>query len=262
MLQEEDVVVATLFSLKNYHGYQPGTCLFLKGEQLNSNLANKELEARIIRDAETVLMNKTSVLQSYEDENLLAFVELIQPSIRLFIVGAGNDASPLVEIASAIGWKTIIIDGRLTHANKQRFPKADQIIVGDPLGAIKQCDIDERSFFVLMTHNYNYDLAILKLLLNENCAYIGTLGPRKRLQRMVADVRATGINIAEHQLSRIHGPTGLDIGAETAEEIALSVLGEILAVERGRNGSFLKERLDFIHAREESGGELSKMHRE
>jgi xanthine dehydrogenase accessory factor len=92
----------------------------------------------------------------------------------------------------------------------------------------------------------------LKLLLYENCAYIGTLGPKKRLQRMITDLNGEGLTISGDQMSKIHGPLGLDIGAETSEEIALSILAEIMAVETGRDGSFLRDRIDFIHSRSET----------
>jgi xanthine/CO dehydrogenase XdhC/CoxF family maturation factor len=99
-----------------------------------------------------------------------------------------------------------------------------------------------------MTHNYNYDRDIIKLLLQKKCRYIGTLGPKKRLQHLLAELQDQGFTINEEQRAMIYGPTGLDIGAEAAEEIALSVLAEIKAVLAKRQGTFLRDRLDGIHA--------------
>ena len=100
-----------------------------------------------------------------------------------------------------------------------------------------------------MTHNYNYDLAALEQLINTNCKYIGTLGPKKKLDKMFNDLNEKGIVIKEEMMRNIYGPVGLDIGAETSEEIALSILSEIKAVFSQRKGSSLKERTTDIHLR-------------
>ena len=251
-LQREDAVLVTLFSLKNFSGDQPGTCFFLNGQHIYSSLENKHLDAELKEDASIVLACKSSMLKEYNDNSLSGFVELLQPPVSLIIVGAGNDALPLVEMATVLGWQVTLIDGRATHANNQRFPKTDKIIVGKPAEAINQVALDERSVVVLMTHNYNYDLAMMKILLQKKCRYIGTLGPKTRLQRMMAELQEEGHSITDEQMFMIYGPTGLDIGAETAEEIALSVLAEIKAVLSDRNGSFLRGRPDGIHSRSAS----------
>lgn len=248
MQQRKNAVVVTLFSLKNYYGHQPGTCFFFDGGNAYDNVEDKKLSANVKTDAALVLAEKSSLLKQYSEHELTAFVELLEPAVSLVIVGAGNDAVPLVEMASVLGWQITLIDGRPTHANKQRFPKAHQLIVAKPGKAIQQVTIDERTAFVLMTHNYNYDLAMLELLLQQQCSYIGTLGPKKRLQRMLAELQEKGLTITDEQRAMIYGPTGLDIGAEPAEEIALSVLAEIKAVLAKRSGTPLRERSDNIHA--------------
>jgi xanthine/CO dehydrogenase XdhC/CoxF family maturation factor len=250
--RRKNAVLATLFSLKNFYGRQPGTCLFFDGETSHSNLVDQHLESQIKDDALTVLAGNSSLLKQYGDDELTGFVELIQPPVSLIIVGAGNDALPLVDMATVLGWQITVMDGRSTHANKQRFGKAHQIIVAKPVEGIQQVTIDERTVFVLMTHNYNYDRAMLEVLLQQKCRYIGTLGPRERLQRMLAELQDLGVKITDEQKSMIYGPTGLDIGAETSEEIALSVLSEIIAVLTGRKGSSLRERTDVIHSRSAS----------
>jgi xanthine dehydrogenase accessory factor len=111
--------------------------------------------------------------------------------------------------------------------------------------------IDERTAFVLMTHNYNYDLAMLRVLLETKSRYIGTLGPKKRLSRMLAELEEQGQVITSEQEGRIYGPIGLDLGAEAAEEIALSILAEIKAVLTMKQGTFLREKPGEIHPRSE-----------
>lgn len=247
--QRKDRVLATLFSLKNYHGPQPGTCFLYDEAETYSKLEDKSLEAEVKRDAVTVLANKESLLQSYDDEGLMGFVELLKPPVSLVLVGAGNDALPLVDMAAILGWQTTVVDGRSTHATTHRFSKATRIIVAKPAVAMEQIQFDEQTVIVLMTHNYNYDLDMLRLLLKKDCRYIGTLGPKKRLERMLAELKEQGIEVTSEQRAKIYGPTGLDIGAEAAEEIALSLLAEIKAVLSGRQGSFLRDRAEGIHPR-------------
>jgi xanthine dehydrogenase accessory factor len=245
--QRRKVVIATLFSLEDYYGKQPGTCFLFDGATIHQTISNADLAAELKSDAALVLNSKSSLLKEYLTHELTAFIELIEPPVSLIVVGAGNDALPMIEMATILGWQTTLIDGRSTHATKQRFPTVHELIVGKPEEAIKQIKIDDRTVFVLMTHNYNYDLAMLELLLKERCTYVGALGPKKRLQRMIKELEERGINISEEQRIMCYGPTGLDIGAGAAEEIALSVLAEIKAVLAKRNGSSLRDRKEAIH---------------
>lgn len=242
-------VLVTLFSLKDYYGHQPGTCYFFDGDRAVSLLEDKSLDAQIAADAAAVLAGKSSVLKQYTAPEQTAFVELLQPPVSLVIVGAGNDALPLADMAYVLGWQTTVIDGRSTHANRQRFPNVDRLIVAKPEEAKAQIAVDERTAFVLMTHNYNYDLAMLELLLQEKCPYIGTLGPKKRLQRMLAELQDKGQTVASGQQAILYGPTGLDIGSEGAEEISLAILSEIKAVLAQRRGTFLRDKTDVLHER-------------
>src|SRR5690606_25200161 len=153
---------------------------------------------------------------------------------------------PLVEIADIMGWETIIIDGRATHATASRFPKAKQVIWAAPEQAVQQINIDDHTVFVLMTHNYNYDLAMLKYLVKTVTHYMGSLGPKTKLIRMFDDMENEGMPLNEEQKTRIYGPIGLDIGAETSAEIALSVVSEIKTILSERQGSpfkFLKTKI-------------------
>jgi xanthine/CO dehydrogenase XdhC/CoxF family maturation factor len=248
-LERRDAVLVTLFSLENYHGHQPGTCFFFDGERSHGKIEAGNLGKEIMDDATTALTSKSSMLKEYSAHELTGFIELLQPPVSMIIVGAGNDAFPLVEMATVLGWQITVIDGRATHANWQRFSKAHHVIVGKPAEAITQVTVDKRTVIVLMTHNYNYDRTMMALLLQEKCSYIGTLGPKKRLERLLAELQDGGVKITDEQRGMIYGPTGLDIGAEAAEEIALSVLAEIKAVLAKRPGTFLRDRLEGIHPR-------------
>jgi xanthine dehydrogenase accessory factor len=247
----KESVLVTLFSLQNFHGHQPGTCFFTDADSHYSNINDRDLESNVHEDAIAVLKNKSSLLKEYNDGELTAFIELIEPAISLIVIGAGNDIFPLVEMANVLGWQVTVADGRSSHANVKRFPGVPNLVVGKPADVMKQFVIDEWTVFLLMTHNYNYDLGIMRLLLHVNCRYIGTLGPKKRLERMLDELQQDGIVISNEQQEVIYGPTGLDIGAETAEEIALAVLAEIKAVFADREAGFLRNRLVSIHTRNE-----------
>ncbi|WP_316803715.1 XdhC family protein [Pedobacter nototheniae] len=238
--KREDAVIVTVFSSIAKH--QLGSImLFREKDYLEKPI--EEISGAIKNDAFDVLKLKISRFEEYEvgNEMVEAYLEFIPPPIQLVIVGAGNDAQPLAEMANILGWETIVADGRPTHATAQRFPNATQILVAKPLQVLPQVQIDKRTAFVLMTHNYNYDLELLDHLLNTPATYIGTLGPKKKLEKMLNE-----LNKQEQKL-RVHGPIGLDIGAETAEEIAISIIAEIKAVYSGASAVMLKNKKSPIH---------------
>ena len=165
------------------------------------------------------------------------------------IAGAGNDVQPLVEIAGMLGWSVTVVDGRFYYALPERFPGASKVLYSRPADILSQIKTDSQTVFLLMSHNYNYDLIFLKQILGQDFGYIGLLGPAQKRNRMVSDLRDQGIRLNEEQLSKIHGPAGLDIGAENSTEIALSIVAEIKAFLSGRSGSPLKLKKEAIHNR-------------
>lgn len=243
--ERKEAVIVTVFSLKR-NAFQIGTILFFRADSPVLNYNNELLN--LISDAKEVLKMKTSVVKKLnEDTDNQALIEYIQPAISLVIAGAGNDIQPLVKIASVLGWKITIGEGRATHATSKRFPKANRVSVVKPEDFLDDIIIDDQTFFLLMTHNYKYDLAVLKSLLETNFHYIGILGPKSKFSRMLDDLLVEGITVNKEQLSRIHSPIGLDIGAETSEEIALSIVSEIKAVASERIGTSLKYKSGKIH---------------
>lgn len=244
-LERKEAVIVTVFSLKR-NAHQIGTALFFRKETQVLSCHNDIPD--LISDVNEVMQTKTSAVKKLPGENSTeALIEYIKPVISLVIAGAGNDVQPLVKMASILGWKVIIGDGRATHAVSKRFPKADKVNAVKPEQFLEDIVIDDQTYFVLMTHNYKYDLAVLKMLLETSCQYIGILGPKTKLQRMLDDLQNEGIKISEEQLKRIYSPIGLDIGAETSEEIALSIVSEIKAFATGKTGTSLKFKTGKIH---------------
>lgn len=241
-LKRKDAIIATVFSPTD-KTQQTGTCCFINDDQkiLSNDFPSLETDAQIC------LKQKNSIVKEYDDRYVL--YQFIPPSIQLVLVGAGNDAQPLTELTYLLGWDVIIVDGRPAYATRDRFPKAGRICMVKPSEVLSAVDIDEQTAVVLMTHNYNYDIATLEQLLPTSCHFIGVLGPKKKFQKMLDDLIGKGIKITGEAMNRIYGPVGLDIGAETSEEIALSILAEIKAAFSKRNGASLKERIIEIHER-------------
>ncbi len=238
----KDAVIATIFN-EDKRLHQQGTVCFTNESEMIALCADADLPA----DASAVLNSKNSFVKTYEDHT--ALFQFVPPSIQLVIIGAGNDTQPLTDMAYILGWDIIVIDGRPAYATQQRFPKAGKVQVTKPGEILNLVNADEQTAFVLMTHNYNYDLVALEQIIQTSSSYVGVLGPRKKLQKMFTELTEQGITITDDALQKIYGPVGLDIGAETAEEIALSVIAEIKAVFSGRKGTPLRERKVEIHER-------------
>lgn len=242
--KREPVVLITVFSLNDKQAIQPGTCLLLAGEQyVQGFFPDNNIKDALLTDANEILKNGNSVTKTYEyGNNYTCFIELLLPAVSLVIFGAGNDAIPLVQFAAILGWQVTLIDGRANYAIPERFPLAKKIIISKPEQAILQIILDERTVIILMTHNYNYDFAMLRQLLPYELTYVAVLGPKKRLQRMLSELIDEGIDITSRQLESIYGPAGLDIGSENSDEIALSIIAEMQAVIKNRKGASLRDR--------------------
>lgn len=183
------------------------------------------------------------------------FLETVEPPVSLLLFGAGFDAPPVFRLAKNLGWRVTVIDYRAAFANRERFPEADEIVVARPADfsaelfteLFAESFADETAVAVLMTHNYERDREILPRLLASPVRYVGALGPKSRTEKMLAEIDG---NFDARQLEKLHAPVGLDIGAETPEEIALAVVAEIQSVLTNRAGGFLRERRGGIHEKD------------
>lgn len=224
--------------------------LLSQNGQVKSGQINPDfLRGQLLPDMQEILSNGTSANRDYEyaGTNIRVFLEMIKPAPRLTIYGAGNDAQPLVRLASNLGWRVTIIDGRPLQAATSRFPEAEAVQVA----RISDLEtyVKPAGYAVLMSHNYHYDAAVLaQLSKHQNIKYIGILGPRKKTDRILNDLEQKGI-AASLLNSKIYSPVGLDIGGENADEIALSIMAELLAVRNGYTGGFLRDLDAPIHDR-------------
>jgi len=176
------------------------------------------------------------------------FIETIAPPLKLLLFGAGFDALPLVKFAKELGWRVSVVDHRPAYANAERLPEADEIFAARIQDLNEDFFEDENSVAVVMTHNIERDRKILPRLLQSKCLYVGALGPKKRTEKILSEA---GKDFSAEQLEKLHAPVGLDIGADTPEAIALSIVAEILAILKNREGGFLRKRKGSIYERSE-----------
>jgi xanthine dehydrogenase accessory factor len=218
-------------------------------------LGDAVVDSVAVEAAREQLAAQTSEIRSLQGE-VRAFVEVLEPPLRLLICGAGHDAAPLVKAAAGLGWNAVVVDDREAFLTRERYPEAAGFVhVEEPEDAAKVAVNDERTFVVVMTHNFLRDKAYVRSFLSSPVAYIGMLGPAARSRRLLMELGNEGVDITDVDRARLHGPAGLDLGSDGPEEIAGSIVSEIVAVRRGRDGGFLKERPGPIHDRPRPGAE-------
>jgi xanthine/CO dehydrogenase XdhC/CoxF family maturation factor len=248
-------VVATVYRVAegqtDPNSLQPGDRLLVDytGQEIAS-VKGKNLYNLLTADIQKVLESGRSMSNVYEMfyGEAEIFLEAVLPPIRLVIFGGGYDAAPLAQLAHTLGWQVEVTDHCVAHLLPKRFPHA-QLTEALPAQFLERVSPDAHTAVVLMSHDYHKDLAILQEAIQTHARYIGVLGPKKRGMKMREDLQKMGIGLTESQEARFFNPMGLDIGAETPEEIAVSVIGEIQAVFSGREGGMLKKRQGHIHER-------------
>jgi len=167
------------------------------------------------------------------------FVEPFRRPAHLVIIGAIHIAIPLHRLAKLMGYRVTVVDARAKFATHERFPEADELIVAWPDEAMTKIAVDNSTYVVVLTHDPKFDLPALRSVLKKNPGYIGAIGSRKTNQNRFDALRKEGFT--EEELSRVHGPIGLDLGSRGAEETALGILAEITAVRFGGSGAAMKE---------------------
>ena len=181
-----------------------------------------------------------------EENGRTVFCDVFGRRPRLVVFGAVDTAEHLCQAARTLGWRTIVVDARARLATEERIPSADELLVSWPEEALEQIQPDHATSIVILTHEDRFDVPALKGALAGDAFYIGALGSRRNQDRRRERLLAEGLD--EEALERISGPSGLDLGASTPAETAVSILAEILAVRAGREGGRLKAAKGRIHA--------------
>jgi xanthine dehydrogenase accessory factor len=192
------------------------------------------LPPAVIEDARAALKDGRPVTVVYPDERLALF-EPVLPPPTLLIFGGDQMAVPLVRFAKILGFHTVVTDARPAFATRDKHPDADQVLAEWPEEVVKHVDVDDRTYVVSLNHEPRFEDALLHALAGRDIAYLGMIGKRQRAAERVERASAAGFDLG--QLPPIHTPIGLDIGGKSAEEMALSVIAEIVAVKNKRSGA-------------------------
>ncbi len=237
---DPDLVGAFLFVEENARFYD-GTL----------SLVDADLANAVAAEARRTLPTGRATLQTFPTPgggSVEVFIEGIAPTRSLLICGAGQDAVPLARLGKELGWRVRVVDGRRAYATRERFPDVDEVTVCPAHDFAARLAVEPGEATVVMTHNYLHDKAFLRALLASSAGYIGVLGPRRRTERLLAELAdLPGAASGKRSLRRVHGPAGLDIGAEAPEQIALAIVAEIEAFAKRRRGGALKHRRAPLH---------------
>lgn len=217
-------------------GVERGKIIIYPDGSIEGTLRSPELESQVVADALKLMGQEVTKTLTYADAQV--FVEVFAPPPKLIIVGGVHTALHLCRIAKILGFRVTIVDGRSRFATPERFPEADEIVVEWPDDALPKLKVDNSTYVVILTHDPKFDLPTLKVLSTMRPRYIGAMGSRETRRQHMDQLRLEGV--PDEFLRSVYGPVGLDLGARTPEEVALSILAEITAVRYGRDGGHLK----------------------
>lgn len=214
----------------------------LKGEHLYAypdgkvieNLSDDALYKAIEEFLPEIFAHQQCTRKSFEidSEPIEVFFDVLAPSPKLLVVGAVHIAIPLVEYAKILGFHTTVIDPRSAFSNVERFPHVDQLVKEWPQDYLERYPWDEGTYLVVVSHDDKLDEPALEIGCRNTARYIGALGSKKTFSNHVRDLKEAGIS--DEQIARIHSPIGLDLAARGPEEIALAIIGEMVAVRNGK----------------------------
>lgn len=259
VVHQQSCVIATVFGVDKTKHIRLGSRLMINadGENLTVEFADDDLTRTLLNDARAAIETNQSSTKLYASSNgaVEVFIERIEPPVSVVVFGANADVVPVVELANATGWQVTVVDTQAREASRARFANAHRVILSRPENVSKDVSITARTMTIVMTHNYTHDAELFKTLILSPAAYVGMLGPKRRTEQIIRAAYAEGLTISDVQLNRLHAPIGLDLGAETPEEIALSIVAEIRAVLNNHEGGFLKHRRAPIHHARASGEE-------
>lgn len=200
--------------------------------------------AALKEDLATVVATRKPLTRSYSVAHgrVDVLLERIAPPLPLILLGGGHDVPPLVRLAKEMGHHVTVADRRSDFADARRFPGADRVLHAKPPEMLAH--ITPETAVVVMNHHYETDAEYLRLLLGTSIAYLGMLGPRKRTDKILGELRQGGLSATAEHLEKLHAPAGLDLGSENPEQIALAILAEIQATLAGRSGMNLGRKPD------------------
>jgi xanthine dehydrogenase accessory factor len=235
-------VVVTVVTDRSSKSLAPGTRLFVPEASSTLGAIHPDLDPLLTCDARQSLAERRSGLRSYRftaggiervktgKGDVDVFFEVLSRPPRLVVVGAGHIAVPLARIARLLEYHVVVLDDRPEYANRDRFPDADEILVGPYRETLSGVALDSDTHIVLVTRGHVHDQACLEEVLEKQVAYIGMIGSKRRVRTVMQHAKQNGHDPSK--LRRVHAPIGLDIGAHTPGEIAVAIMAEIINVRR------------------------------
>ena len=254
----EPVALATLVETKGSTPREAGAkmLVYSDGSTVGS-IGGGALEARTVSDALAFLSEGESHLVDYSlmgrDGDLglcggevRVFIEIVMPKPTLLIAGAGHISQSLAKLGTLLGFRVVVGDDRRDYATRERFPTVGRVEVVELEEFVRDIDITERCYVVIATRGHEHDEVVLRQIVSTSAAYIGLVGSQRKVATIFEHLLGEGI--PEESLVRVHAPIGLDIGAATLDEIALSIMAEILMIYRGGTGQPLSEQGNPLRA--------------
>lgn len=230
VIDGEEPILITVVHSDNLIKFPLGTKLFVnKQGEVFGTLTCGDISNLIQKQASTARLERKPRLISWGGIQLL--FEPVAAEYRLLILGGGHIALPLANMGKVLGYHVTVVDDRTSFANSARFPFVDQVICDDFVKAIHNSDIGSQTLVVIVTRGHRHDKVCLREIIKYPAHYIGMIGSKRRVKALLAELQEEGIS--QERLSTIHSPIGLKIGAETPEEIAVSILAEIIKTYRG-----------------------------
>jgi xanthine dehydrogenase accessory factor len=238
--------LATVIGVEPAGSLELGSKLLIEPDgAVMGSLGESELDRLAIADAGGVLADRKSRVRVYDLEQgegnlqVRVFHELLEPQPQLLVVGAGHIAVPLAHFGKVLGFEVVVVDDRDKYANRERFPDADTVIAADFGETLRDFPITPATYVVIITRAHTYDEEALRIVLHQPWAYLGMIGSRRRVQTVLRTMVGEGYD--RERLDQIRAPIGLDVGAETPEEIALAIIGEVVTTRRGGTGQSLSK---------------------
>jgi len=239
-----NLVLATVVETKGEVPVCLGDKMILDGDDARGDMGEAGLSRRVRADCRASLESRTSELRTYRlsqvaegpekwdpEAEAAVFLEVIEGPPTLLIAGAGHIAQPLAQLGKIMGFRVVVVDDRAEFASRERFPEADEVIAEDFARALGGYPINEFTYIVLITRGHRHDEVCLREILHSPAAYIGMIGSKRRVATVLEDMAREGFS--KEAIGRLYAPIGIDIAAETPEEIALSIMSEVVNVRRG-----------------------------
>ncbi len=246
LLKEKGVALATVVRSVEHIGAK---LLVFPDKTFHGTLGIVELDTMVAEETERAIWNGDAYTRTYTVEGTTGtqsfdvFIEGFPPPPRLIIVGAGHISIALTTFARALNYHVIVVDARAAFVTRERFPRADELIVEWPDEVLEKMDLNPSTSVAVLTHDPKFDEPTLKVILSRRVGYVGAIGSRKTGQERAERLKKQGFT--DEQISRIHSPIGLNIGAVSPEEVALAILAEIVATRHGKHRFDWEKRADL-----------------